>query len=203
MESTNQINDQGNTPSNAKNNVAYRSIDVIDNSESEHNNTDEESIDLDENGKDSDDADNLTNSINRLSIENSKNTESNEKGDKEISDVTYDGSKLQNIKAFAKCQPSGFEHWKQVQIMPRGGKAMGKYQSYLNTRNLENRTTHRIDWSKIEKWRPINTMEDVLISESNIPKDIYCTKIDELKKWKENDVYEPVEFIGQNTISTR
>ena len=74
MERTNQINDQGNTPSNAKNNFAYRSIDVIDNHENEHNNTDEESIDLDENGKDSDDADNLTNSINRLSIENSKNT---------------------------------------------------------------------------------------------------------------------------------
>ena len=87
--------------------------------------------------------------------------------------------------------------------MSRGGKATGKYQSYLNTRNLENRTTHRIDWSKIEKWRPINTMEDVLISESNIPNDIYCTKIDELKKWKENNVHEPVEFIGQNTISTR
>ena len=30
-------------------------------------------------------------------------------------------------------------------------------------------------------------MEDVLISESNIPNDdIYCVKIDELKKWKEN-----------------
>ena len=67
--------------------------------------------------------------------------------------------------------------------MSRGGKAIGKYQSYVNTRNLENGTTQCIDWSKIKKWKPINTMEDVLISKSSIPNDdIYCAKIDELKK---------------------
>ena len=138
---SNQINDHRNILSNAKNNVAYRSIDVIDNSESEHNNTDEEPIDRYENGTESDDADNLANAINKLSIENSENIESTEEGDKEISDVIYNGSKLQKIKAFAKYQPNGSEHWKQVQIMSRGGKTTGKYQSYLNTRNLENRTT--------------------------------------------------------------
>ena len=38
-------------------------------------------------------------------------------------------------------------------------------------------------------------MEDVLISESSIPNDdIYCAKVDELKKWNGN-VYEPVKFI--------
>ena len=89
--------------------------------------------------------------------------------------------------------------------MSRGGKATGKYQLYLNTRNLENETTQCIDWSRIEKWRPINTMKHVSISESSIPNDdIYCAKIDELKKWKDNDnVYELVQFIGQNTNSTR
>ena len=138
---SNQINDHGNILSNAKNNVAYRSIDVIDNSESEHNNTDEEPIDIYENGTERDDADNLTNPINKLSIENSENIESTEEGDKEISDVIHNGSKFKKIKAFAKYQPSGSEHWKQVQIMSRGGKTTGKYQSYLNTRNLENRTT--------------------------------------------------------------
>ena len=35
-------------------------------------------------------------------------------------------------------------------------------------------------------------MEDVLTSGSSNPNgDIYWTKIDELKKWKENSVYEP------------
>ena len=45
-------------------------------------------------------------------------------------------------------------------------------------------------------------MEDVLISESSIPNDyLYCAKIDELKKWKEGNVYQPVKFIGRNKIS--
>ena len=69
--------------------------------------------------------------------------------------------------------------------MSRGGKATVKYQSYLNTRNLENGTTQCIDWSKIKKWRPINTMEGTLIPELSIPNDdIYCAIIDELKKSK-------------------
>ena len=108
---SNQIYDQGNTP-NAKNNVAGRSIEVIDNNESEHNSTDQESVDIDENGTDSDDVDNLTNSINRLSIENRENVENTKKSDKEISDVTYDDSKLPKIKEFAEYQPSGSGHWK-------------------------------------------------------------------------------------------
>ena len=44
------MNDQRNTTLSVKNNVTYRNIDMINNSESEHNNTDEEAIDLDENG---------------------------------------------------------------------------------------------------------------------------------------------------------
>ena len=60
---------------------------MIDNSENWHNNTDEESIDIDENGTDSDDIDNLTNSINRLSIKNSENIENTKEGNEEISDV--------------------------------------------------------------------------------------------------------------------
>ena len=85
-----QINDQGNTPSTASN-VAHTSLDMIDNSESEHNNTDEESINIDENEADSDDVHNLTNSINRKNIENTKER------DKEFSDAIYDGFKLPKI----------------------------------------------------------------------------------------------------------
>ena len=83
---------------------------MIDNSESEHNNTDEKSIDIDENGTDSDDADNLTNSINKLSIENSEKTENTKEGDKEISDVIYDGSKLPKIKEFVEYQSTHSGH---------------------------------------------------------------------------------------------
>ena len=84
---------------------------------------------------------NLTNPINRLSIENSEDIENTKEGDKEISDVIYDGSKLPKIKEFAEYQPSGSRYWKQVQIMSRSAKVAGKYQSYLDTRNLENGTT--------------------------------------------------------------
>ena len=60
--------------------------------------------------------------------------------------------------------------------MSKAGKTIRKYQLFLNTRDLENGTTQCIDWSKIEKLRPINTMEDVLISESSNPNDIYWAK---------------------------
>ena len=69
---------------------------------------------MDENGTDSDDLDSLTNSINRLSIENSKNIKNTEEGDKEISDVVYDGSKLAKIKVFSEYQASITGHWKQI-----------------------------------------------------------------------------------------
>ena len=112
--------DHRKTTSNAKNNVPHRSLDETDKTEREHNDTDEESINLDENGTDSDDLDYLTNLINISDI--NENIENTKEGDKEIRDVVYDGSKLPNIKRFAEYQASVFGDWKQVYIMSRGWK---------------------------------------------------------------------------------
>ena len=65
---------------------------MTDNSKSEHNNTDEESIDIDENESDSDEVDNLTNSINKLFTENSENIESTKEDDKEFAEYQVSGS---------------------------------------------------------------------------------------------------------------
>lgn len=65
-------------------NVTYRSINVIHNSESEHNNTDEESIDIDEHRTQSDDIENSRNSINILSIKKSENIENAKECGKEM-----------------------------------------------------------------------------------------------------------------------
>ena len=120
-ELSNQMNDQRNTTFSVKNNVTYRNIDMINNSESQHNNTDEEAIDLDENGTQSDDIENLSNSINIFSIKNSENIENAKECGKEISYNIYDGTKLSKIREFPEYQASGSPHWQQVQIILKGG----------------------------------------------------------------------------------
>ena len=65
-------------------NVTYRSINVIHNSESEHNNTDEESIDISEHRTQSDDIENSRNSSNTLSIKKSENIENAKECGKEM-----------------------------------------------------------------------------------------------------------------------
>ena len=57
---------------------------MIHNSESEHNNTDEESIDIDEHRTQSDDIENSRNSINTLSIKKSENIENAKECGKEM-----------------------------------------------------------------------------------------------------------------------
>ena len=65
-------------------NVTYRSINVIHISESEHNNSDEESTDIDEHRTQSDDIENSRNSINTLSIKKSENIENAKECGKEM-----------------------------------------------------------------------------------------------------------------------
>ena len=57
---------------------------MIHNSESEHNNTDEESIDIDEHRTQGDDIENSRNSINILSIKKSENIENAKERGKEM-----------------------------------------------------------------------------------------------------------------------
>ena len=81
-------------------------------------------------------------------------------------------------------------------------KATGKYKHYFNVLNLENDSVKDIDWQTIKEWRFLSGPEDILPSE-NIGNDALLeAKIYEIEKWERN-VFEPVQYVGQQTVSPR
>ena len=91
-----------------------------------------------------------------------------------------------------------------MQVISRGGKATGKYSSWYNVRNVTDDVVEPIDWNNVQKWKPHVLHEEVLASNIGIDDtDLAQAKFEELKKWKENNVYETVPYRGQKLISVK
>ena len=57
---------------------------------------------------------------------------------------------------------------------------------------------------KINKWHLINDRcENIFLDTQCSEQEILAAKIDEIKKWKENHVFEPIYYNGQKAITTR
>ena len=91
---------------------------------------------------------------------------------------------------------------KAVKILSRAGKATGKFKNCYNYRNEENGEETWMDFvNDINEIREISDEEEIMIT---------CTKEKtmevksrEIASWIENEVFEEVEWEGQDTISTR
>ena len=81
---------------------------------------------------------------------------------------------------------------------------MGKYKDCLNIvdekGNIEN-----IDWKSMKQWkRDLTDSDRVFILQNNTNvKEIKEAKVKELNSWKQNGVYEEVDYRNQKLISTR
>ena len=81
---------------------------------------------------------------------------------------------------------------------------MGKYKDWLNIAD-EKGNIENIDWKSIKLWkRDLTESRRVFILQSNTNgKEIKEAKVKELNNWKQNDVYEEVDYKNQKLISTR
>ena len=67
-------------------------------------------------------------------------------------------------------------------ILSKGGKAGGKYQHWLNVKDLDDETENCIDFENaVEEWRPIE--ENVFLAATN-KKEYDDAKQKELTKWQ-------------------
>ena len=102
-------------------------------------------------------------------------------------------------------QTPDWSEWTKVQVISRAGKVTGKYRNHFNIRNIFNNSISCVDWDKdIHGWKYVENDEEDFIGEHMIDDcEVLDAKLEELGKWKANEVYEPVPFTGQKCISTR
>ncbi|XP_057314680.1 uncharacterized protein LOC130655883 [Hydractinia symbiolongicarpus] len=134
------------------------------------------------------DINNLTNSISRLSLDVTNSDTQDQKW--------FDGSVKPKAKSFVKYKFKDCDTVKDVEIISKGGKATGKYKSYLNIQDVDSNSLSCVDWEEIESWQPINTEEALLSQVKFADSDVLNAKIDE-------KVYENVENHGQKALSVR
>ena len=67
------------------------------------------------------------------------------------------------------------------------------YHNWYNVRDLNTNELSSNNWDAVGKWRPILNSEYVLISTNDMnSEDLLNAKLEELKKWRDNDVYEQI-----------
>ena len=84
-------------------------------------------------------------------------------------------------------------------VVNRGGKATGIHKYWMNVKNISSGAIKCVNFEKLQ-WTLIE--EEVLYTSSNNPEVLVAQQV-ELDKWKEYDVYDEVEDLGQETVSTR
>ena len=120
------------------------------------------------------------------------------------SEYLHDCHSRPKIKQFAEYRLKDSDDWKQVQIISRGGKASGKYESWYNVRDLDDDSLYPLDWNTIDKWKPKTYVEEIFLSTKEInDSDLLQAKLDELNKWTENKVCRSVPYTNQGCISVR
>ena len=135
----------------------------------------------------------LTKSISRLSIDENSY----------LGIVTYDNKHLPSKNEYIEYKTENDNTWNKCQFISRAGKATGKYKHYFNVLNLENNSVKDIDWQTIKEWRSLSGPEDVFLSDNIVDDALLEAKIYEIEKWKQNNVFEPVQYVGQQTVSSR
>ena len=94
------------------------------------------------------------------------------------------------------------DEYQRLKVIGRGGKASGKYSSFINVLDETNNELKCIDWNGVKDWRELPA-EEVLISDEFKPDDLLGAKLKEFSRWNEYGVFTEVENVGQKCITTR
>ena len=139
------------------------------------------------------DVNDLTKSISQLSIDENS----------DLGTAKYDNKHLPSKNEYIEYKTENDNTWNKCQSISCAGKATGMYKHYFSVLNLENNSVKDIDWQTIKEWRSLSGPDDVFLSGNIVNNPLLEAQIYEIEKWKENDVFEPVQYVGQQTVSSR
>ena len=109
-----------------------------------------------------------------------------------------------NLEQYAEVQLDESDEIQSIQIVNRTGKDRGMYRNWYNVRDLNTNELSSINWDAVRKWRPISNSKYVLVSTNDMnSEDLLNALLEELKKWRDNDVYEQITFQRQSCITLR
>ena len=91
------------------------------------------------------------------------------------------------------------DDWIKANVISRGGKAKGKYNSWFNVKNLESGNTSCINFDEVN-WKEVEDSVHFVEFEEQL---LALAKQRELDTWKSFKVYDEVKNSGQHLISTR
>lgn len=106
--------------------------------------------------------------------------------------------------------PKESDEWQTVKMHSRAGKSTGKYCDWRNIER-EDGSVSALDWNKdVEKWVPLpdedkvqEPSEIVMACENPENKELERAKQEELRNWKNFDVFKEVANSGQKALSVR
>ena len=91
--------------------------------------------------------------------------------------------------------------WEQAVVISRGGKAKGVHKYWFNIKNIKDDNMKCVNFEVIRGWKNLTTEEVLWANTETFP--VTEAKMQELQKWKDNDVYDEVPDNGQRRISVR
>ena len=193
-----------------------RAVDVVDDDDSDDDNTLVRNNDIEpctENNEEHDPMTSNTDLGSTTSVSGDRTLQNNSiEMDTSTSTPASDGQTTKQISSTQCILPkknatllaktNGDDEYQQIKVLGRGGKATGKYNSYVNVLDETNNEVKCIDWNGVKDWRELPP-ESVLISDDFKPDDLLAAKLAEFERWNEYQVFEEVENTGQKSITTR
>ena len=116
----------------------------------------------------------------------------------------FDASKPPPVKGLVECKFEDSSEWKRLRVVKRGGKVGGRNEKWFNVYdpNSEDASIFSVNWDQVAKWK--NVPEEVLISTKNSDDpSVIEAKLTELDNWKKYNVYEEVDYNGQDFITVQ
>ena len=121
----------------------------------------------------------------------------------QIQELQHNNKHLPIKNEYIEYKTENDNTWNKCQFISHAGKATGKYKHDFNVLNLENNSVEDIDWQTIKewRWRFLSGSEGVFLDDNIVNDALFEAKIYEIEQWKENNIFEPVQYLRQQTVS--
>jgi transposase InsO family protein len=153
--------------------------------------------------------DNITEEMVESETEQNKTSEKENEGNIETEDTEKGIEKVPitdkvvhpKVKTHILYKLNNDENWRKGYVHSRAGKIHGKYESHFNIQNDDDGKIEPYDFNdKVQEWEPVPNEILITTQDKNA---IMTAKQQEVENWKKNDVFEEVQFVNQNLITTR
>ena len=119
-------------------------------------------------------------------------------------DSCYDSTKIPKVKTYISFKKVN-EEWHTAKVLSIQPKRKGSYKNWINIHIDGEDKPCSFNWEHVEKWKELPSPDSIfLLTDANeFNQDIVDAKEKELSNLLNNDVYEVVNYSGQETVSTR